>query len=393
MRYYPQWQQEFQAALSDFSPADLISSPFAVTAYALHPDFGGEADLVDLRARLHTRGLQLVADFIPNHTALDHPWVEAHPEFYVQGTEADLQWEPENYQRVETNTGPRIVADGRDPYFPGWLDVLQLNYRHAGLREAMMQELLRVAAVADGVRCDMAMLILPEVFQRTWGERSRPADGTPPVDEPFWPEAIRRARGPSSPTFSSWPRSTWTWSSGSWARASTIAMINGSTIGCGAVTWSCGARRPPAPDWGYEEKLVRFLENDDELRAASAFQLAVHQAAAIIAYLIPGLRFFHEGQLEGRHLQSSHEPGPPPRWKPVDPVLQHFYRELLACLRRPEVRQGRWQLLEAAPAREGNPAGNPFLAFAWEGAGRRAPPGRGELRPRARPGPRRPALQ
>ncbi len=191
---HPEWQQEFQAALSDFSPADLVSSPFAVTAYALHPDFGGPADLVALRARLHARGLKLVADFIPNHTALDHPWVEAHPEFYVQGSEADLQREPGNYQRVETKAGPRIFAHGRDPYFPGWLDVLQLNYRHAGLREAMMQELLRVADVADGVRCDMAMLILPEVFRRTWGEHSLPADGTPPVDEPFWPEAIRRVR-------------------------------------------------------------------------------------------------------------------------------------------------------------------------------------------------------
>ena len=160
----------------------------------MHPDFGGPADLVALRARLHARGLKLVADFIPNHTALDHPWVEAHPEFYVQGSEADLQREPGNYQRLETKAGPRIFAHGRDPYFPGWLDVLQLNYRHPGLREAMMQELLRVADVADGVRCDMAMLILPEVFRRTWGEHSRPADGTPPVDEPFWPEAIRRVR-------------------------------------------------------------------------------------------------------------------------------------------------------------------------------------------------------
>ena len=120
-------------------------------------------------------------------------------------------------------------------------------------------------------------------------------------------------------------------------------------------------------DPAYQDKLVRFLENHDELRAASAFPVAVHQAAAVLAYLIPGLRFFHEGQLEGRTFKVPMSLGRRPA-ETVDPVLQHFYRELLACLRRPEVRQGRWQLLEAAPAREGNPAGNPFLAFAWEGA-------------------------
>ncbi len=120
-------------------------------------------------------------------------------------------------------------------------------------------------------------------------------------------------------------------------------------------------------DPAYQDKLVRFLENHDELRAASAFPVAVHQAAAILAYLIPGLRFFHEGQLEGRTFKVPMSLGRRPA-EPVDPVLQQFYRELLACLRRPEVRQGRWQLLEAGPAREGNPAGNPFLAFAWEGA-------------------------
>ena len=53
--------------------------------------------------------------------------------------------------------------------------------------------------------------------------------------------------------------------------------------------------------------------------------------------------------------------------EPVDPVFQEFYRQLLACLKRPEVRQGRWQLLEVRPAWEGNPAWDRFLAFAWEG--------------------------
>ena len=291
--------------------------------------------------------------------------MEAHPEFYVQGSEADLQREPENYQRVETKAGPRIVAHGRDPYFPGWLDVLQLNYRHAGLREAMMQELLRVAEVADGVRCDMAMLILPEVFRRTWGERSLPADGTPPVDEPFWPEAIRRVRA-RQPHFLFMAEVYWDLERRLMGEGFDYCYDKRLYDQLRARD-AAAVRGHLGSDPAYQDKLVRFLENHDELRAASAFPVAVHQAAAILAYLIPGLRFFHEGQLEGRTFKVPMSLGRRPA-ETVDPVLQQFYRELLACLRRPEVRQGRWQLLEAAPAREGNPAGNPFLAFAWEGA-------------------------
>jgi len=126
--------------------------------------------------------------------------VEQHPEFYSQGTAADLEREPHNYRQVETGRGSLILAHGRDPYFSGWPDTLQLNYRHPALRQAMEQELFKLAEVADGVRCDMAMLILPEVFQRTWGERSLPADGAEPVDDPFWPEITGQVKA-KNPNF------------------------------------------------------------------------------------------------------------------------------------------------------------------------------------------------
>ena len=101
-----------------------------MTGYTLHQDFGQEADLVSLKERPQKRRLKLMADFVPNHTALDHPWVEQHPEFYVQGSSADLEREPDNYRQVETGCGSLILAYGRDPYFPGWPDTFQLNYRH-----------------------------------------------------------------------------------------------------------------------------------------------------------------------------------------------------------------------------------------------------------------------
>jgi hypothetical protein len=119
-------------------------------------------------------------------------------------------------------------------------------------------------------------------------------------------------------------------------------------------------------DLAYQDKLARFLENHDEPRAAHDFPPPVHQAAAIITYLTPGLRFFHEGQFEGRRVKVSMHLGRRPE-EAVDPALQEFYQQLLGWLKRPEVREGRWQLLEARQAWEGNPTWDRFLTFVWEG--------------------------
>jgi hypothetical protein len=123
-----------------------------------------------------------------------------------------------------------------------------------------------------------------------------------------------------------------------------------------------------APD--YQRCSARFLENHDEPRAAAAFPDGVHQAAAVLAFLVPGLRFLHEGQCSGRRQRASnHLRRRVP--EPVDPRLESFYNRLLACMRRPEVRDGDWRLLETHPAWEGNPTADGFLAFSWEGSGHR----------------------
>src|SRR5262249_61010644 len=104
--------------------------------------------------------------------------------YYVDGISDDLSREPQNYRWARRKEGNRILAYGRDPYFPGWPDTFQLNYGNSSTQEAMIGELLKIGGQCDGVRCDMAMLVLPEVFERTWHLSS----------EPFWPRAIQRVR-------------------------------------------------------------------------------------------------------------------------------------------------------------------------------------------------------
>ena len=115
----------------------------------------------------------------------------------------------------------------------------------------------------------------------------------------------------------------------------------------------------------YQTRLARFLENHDEPRAATAFPDDMHQAAAIITFLSPGLRFFHQGEFEGRKKRIS-----PHLWRgpdeTVDPQLQAFYHRLLGVLREAVVREGRWQLAECAPAWDGNWTNDCFVAFAWQ---------------------------
>jgi glycosidase len=348
----PEWQREHLELLPDLDENDICGSCFAITRYTVQAGLGGNGALARLRNRLHARGLRLLLDFVPNHTALDHPWVEEHPEFYVPGDEADLAREPHNYCRVQTLRGPRVLVYGRDPHFPGWPDTLQLNYGHPPLQEAMRSELSTIAGKCDGVRCDMAMLILPEVFQRTWGIAA----------EPFWPLAIQRVRA-QHPDFLFIAEVYWDLE---WT-----LQQQGFDYTYDKRLYDRLRDRQARPvrdhfqaEMEFQRKLVRFLENHDEPRAAETFPPAVHRAAAVLTFLCPGLRFFHQGQFEGRKKRI------PIRLcrglsETADPELREFYGHLLRCVRHPAVREGEWRLLECMPAWEGNWTWSGFIAFAW----------------------------
>ncbi len=354
------WRRGFQRDLPDLRDEDVTGSPFAIRAYQVKAEFGGEAALARLRQRMARRGLSLMLDFVPNHVSPDHPWVTDHPEWLIEGTEEDLSREPANWVRL----GGRILAHGRDPYFPGWPDTIQLNYRHPGLREAMVAELRRVATRCDGVRCDMAMLVLPDVFARTWGDRSLPRDGTAPVDEPFWPGAAAAVRA-ERPGFAFMAEVYWDLEWEMMQQGFDFAYDKRlyDRLRAGDAGPVRGHLRA-APE--FQLRSARFLENHDEPRAAATFPLERHPAAAVVTFLVPGLRFFHEGQLEGRKVHVSMHLGRRPA-EPVDEGLRAFYLRLLSVLARREAHQGEWRLRECRPAWDDNPTWERFIVMSWEG--------------------------
>ncbi len=355
-RSNPGWRKEFEETLPDLREEDIPGSGFAITGYKVHGNLGGDAALARLRKRLRKRGLRLLLDFVPNHTGLDHPWVEDHPEYYISGTELDLARAPQNYTWVKRKGGDLRLAYGRDPYFSGWPDTLQLNYGNPATQEAMIGELLRIAGQCDGVRCDMAMLVLPDVFERTWGIPS----------QPFWPMATARVHQ-LVPDFCFMAEVYWDleWTLQQQGFDYTYDKRLYDRLREGH------ARLVREHFWAgldYQDKMARFLENHDEPRAAATFPPGMHEAAAVITFLSPGLRFFHEGQFEGRTKRISPHlcRGP---CESIDANIKTFYERLLAILREPAVRDGRWQLLECVPAWEGNWTADCFVAFAWQGPG------------------------
>lgn len=355
-RERPDWQAEFRQVLPDLKPEDVSGSCFAIARYTVHSDFGGNLALERLRERLHKRGLRLLLDFVPNHTALDHFWVQKHPEFYVHGTEEHLQREPQNYTRVETPQGSLVLAYGRDPYFAGWPDTLQLNYAEPSLQEAMRQELLNVAAQCDGVRCDMAMLVLPEVFQRTWGLHA----------EPFWPKAIQSVRS-FKQDFLFMAEVYWDleWTLQQQGFDYTYDKRLYDRLRDGHAR---PVRDHLRADMEFQRRSARFLENHDEPRAAATFPPEIHRAAAVLTFLSPGLRFFHDGQFEGRKKKLSVHLGRRPN-EPVELSVRDFYNRLLDCVHQPAVRNGQWQLLDCTPAWDGNWTWDCFICFAWQTPG------------------------
>jgi glycosidase len=350
------WRKEFQETLPDLEEEDIAGSGFAIVRYHVSEELGGDDALSRIRKRLRERGLKLMLDFVPNHTALDNVWIKDHIDFFVLAEESDIEREPDNFTRIINEKENIILAHGRDPFFPGWPDTLQLNYGNPALQEAMTGELKRIAGQCDGVRCDMAMLVLPDVFERTWGIKC----------QPFWPEAIRRVHEVNAEfCFMAevyWDLE-WTMLQQGFDYAYDKRLYDRLKEGHAKPV-----REHFFAGLDYQGRMARFLENHDEPRVASDFPAGMHEAAAFITFLSPGLRFFHQGQFQGRKKRISPHLVRAPQ-EPLNDELKEFYCKLLDILHRPLFRNGNWHLAECASVWEGNWSNDNYIAFTWQGKG------------------------
>jgi len=352
-----EWRTEYKQVLPDLTDADVTGSPFAVCSYSVDPVLGGDEALKRFRERLSTRGIKLLLDFVPNHVGLDHQWITAHPEFFISGTPEAATRDP---SRWCTLANGKVYAYGRDPNYPGWPDTLQLNYYKAELRSAMRDEIRAIATRCDGIRCDMAMLLEPEIFHRTWGELL----GAQVTDLPlFWPEAIRTTKA-VSPEFLFMAEVYWDYEY--------KLQQHGFDYTYDKTLYDRILRRDGPYLRGhliapltYQGKMVRFLENHDEARIASKLSPSEHRAAAVVSFLSPGLRFFHHGQLQGNQIRIPVHLSRGPVEKPL-PEVEEIYRTLLPIIQSPTGKHGTWSLLDTRQAWPGNPTNGNFICYLLE---------------------------
>ena len=115
--------EDFRRALPDFRAEDNVGSPYCIRNYVVDQHLGGPPGLAAARNELAKRGLRLLLDFVPNHVAPDHPWVTAHPEYFIRGTADEAANNPASY----INLNGTVFACGKDPFFPAqpWLEGIQ----------------------------------------------------------------------------------------------------------------------------------------------------------------------------------------------------------------------------------------------------------------------------
>jgi glycosidase len=299
----------FGEALPDWRAEDVVGSPYCVRDYVVDDHLGGTGGLGAARRALAARGMGLLLDFVPNHVAPDHPWTSTRPEAFVSGTTADLERDPTSFVDI----GGRILANGRDPYFPAWPDVVQLNAFAPALRTAVVETLSEIADQCDGVRCDMAMLVMNDIFAGTWGDRVGPA---PSSD--YWPTVIKAVRD-THPGFVFIAEAYWDleWSLQQQGFDYCYDKRLYDRILHGPAEQ---VRLHLLADENYQHGLVRFVENHDEPRAASAFGSNRSPVAAVTALTQTGARLVHNGQLEGATVHLPVFLGRYPA-EPTDPAL------------------------------------------------------------------------
>lgn len=349
----PQVTSGFDRALPDWKPTDVVGSPYAVAAYVPDPRIGTFDSLDSVREKLRERGVALFLDFVGNHTALDHAWTREHSEFYVQGTADDFQKDSSSFYRVDTPNGARYIAYGKDPYFPPWSDTAQLNYFSAATRAALIDQLQEIAKHCDGLRCDMAMLQLTDIFEKVWNRFLGNAQA--PKSE-FWQEASSAV-----PSLILLAEAYW----GTERRLLDLGfsfVYDKSLYDCVRDrNMGCIHARLADP-LGYQDHLARFLENHDEGRFASVFGKERLNSVGTLMGTLPGMRFYHQGEFEGWRQQL-----PIQLRIGVDEQVDHevasFFDRILRITKEDVFHKGKWNVLPVTPEGDGS-SGN-LAVFEW----------------------------
>lgn len=348
-------QNQIRQINPDFKTEDIIASPYAVYEFEPAADLGGRESLKKLREKLNGMGMALFLDFVSNHTAIDAPAVSQAPDLYINtGMEtphAHKDWFFQNDKGV-------WVAYGRDPYFAPWTDTAQLNYFNPNTREFMLQNLLKVADMCDGVRCDMAMLSLNKVHRDTWWEF---IGGNLPKQE-FWSVALERVRE-KYPEFVFVAEVYWglEWEIQEMGFDYTYDKVLYDRLRFSTpenIKGHLGAEHL------FQMRSIRFTANHDEEESLKAFGREKSLAASTIIATLPGARMIYLFQMMGhparvpiQYVADTFE---------EDAPILAYYSKLLQIASQPVFHGGQWSLAAVSASAEEEWSFLNVLCWTWK---------------------------
>jgi glycosidase len=328
-------------SISKIVAEDFEGSPYAIPNYKISNSLGGKKQFASLVEHARALNLSVIVDFVSNHMALDTNWIKKSPNFFIRN---DVKARKQNTGDFFLHESGEVIAFGRDPYFPPWHDTAQLDYSNKKLRERMIKVLKRISCMADGVRCDMAMLILRDYIRQHWYPLASEDWFNAHMPKEFWIEAIKEVKA-VRPDFTFIAEVYWDKELELLRQGFDLVyekkLYDGLIAGNVELVTSRLLR-----DKELLEKSLYFIENHDEERAASIFDRERNLAAAALILSIPGSVLIHEGQMEGRH-----ERLPVQRVRPLtdeqdDLELKAAYEQLLTLTKDEVFSKGDFQLFE-----------------------------------------------
>lgn len=358
--FAPDLISEYNHALPGWKKEDVSGSPYAIEAYTVNPDFGSREDLINLHAYLNSIGLMLFLDFIPNHFGADTKYLKDNPECFILGDQDRLSSDSSTFF-ISPYDDSKIFAHGKDPFFPAWKDTVQINYFESETRTFMINNLLTVADLCDGVRCDMAMLVLNHVFENNWGNTIPHHNDFSNLPE-FWGDAIKKVKN-KFPNFIFLAESYWDleWQLQQLGFDYTYDKRLTDRLSSNNID---SIKSHLMADKSFSQKSMRFLENHDEPRAVVKFGIDKSLAAAVLISTIEGMKFYFDGQFEGSSIKLPVQLNR----KPIEPInqkIKNYYDKILSISKEKIFIEGDWKMLNPISTGENDQSYNNIFAWQW----------------------------
>ncbi len=352
--------KDYNNALRDWKKEDVIGSPYSINVYEVNPELGGEESLILLKEELNKRGIKLILDFVSNHYSADSVLVRTNSEIFLTADQEIYSRDQYTYFK-KFDDEDLIFAHGRDPFFPAWQDTVQVNYFSLEAREYQINLLKRISNICDGVRCDMAMLALNNVFINTWGGTLNKMGFARPENQ-FWSEAITAVKV-DKPDFVFLAEAYWDleWELQQLGFDYTYDKKLIDRLHHGDPREVISHLYAEAD---YQEKSCRFIENHDEPRAVTLLGKERAKLSAVLISTITGLKMYHDGQFEGKKIKLPVQLGREPK-EVVLTCMKEFYTKLLHITKKDIFRYGDWHLVQIFSAWGGNNTFRNLIAYEW----------------------------